>query len=221
MKKPEFLKSIHIGNIIRLEMNKRKITNKILAEKIDRTERIVRNIFKQQSIRINRLIDFSYIIGVDFLQVYLQKMPSFGNYKPVEDEININIDDGQISMILSKKSRTADFTQDIHIGKLLKAEAKKQNMRDALPNIFSCSQSAVNRMFDNPDIDMERLVWMSYILNYDFLRNVYQPYMAVDENEMIANECIAEPCIIKINPKTASIITENRIGIYEGIWSPK
>jgi len=221
MKKPKFLESIHIGAIIRTEMNKQRLTKEMLADKTLLKKWIVRDTFKQQSIKINRLIKFSYALEVDFLQVYLQKMPFFGNSKSFEDKVRIKIDDGQISMTLSKKSRTADFTENIHIGKLLKAEAKKQSMQDALPEILFCSQNAVNRMFDNPDIDTGRLIWMSDILDYDFLRNIYLPYMAVNKEEMIANDCISDTCNVEIEPKAISIITENQMGIYEGIWSPK
>jgi hypothetical protein len=223
MKQPEFLKNLDIGKIIRTEMEKHHLMKDIemIAAKINRSERTIRNTFKEESIKINRLIDLSYAAGVDFLQACLKGIPLFGNVKYFEDEVVIDIIDGQISMIPSKRSRTADFTKHIHIGSLLKIETAKQGMQEILQGILHCTQSAISKVFDKPDIDTKRLIWLSYILNYDFIRNIYLPYMAVNENEMLANDCISDPCRIKIKPEKISIITEEQMGIYHGIWSPK
>jgi hypothetical protein len=221
MKHPEFLKKIHIEKIILAEMEKRHLTKEILAERMNLEKWIIRDALKQSSIKINRLIKFSYAIGFNFLLVYLKEMPMFANTKHFEDEASLDIIDGQAVITLSKKSRTTDFLQSIHIGHILKAEAKRQGIQDLLPNLCYCSQSVINRIFGNPDIYIEDLIQMSYILQYDFLRNIYLPYMAVDKNEMIANECITSPCRFKIKPKTLSIFTEKQIGIYDGDWSPR
>ena len=199
-------------------MKKHRITEETLVNTTSFTKWIIRDTFKQKSIKINKLIDFSYALAENLLDVYLREMPSFGKPKQFDDKVIIRIIDGQTCVIPSTKSKTADFTQDIHIGKLLQAEAKRQNMQDALPDILYCSQSAVNRMFYNPDIDTGRLIWMSYILDYDFIRNIYLPCMAVNE-KMTANDCIADPCIITIKPNTITITTEKQMGIYDGMWS--
>ena len=171
--KPDFLKSIQIGKILREETEKRRLTKKILAERMKLKVWVIRDSFKLENIKINRLIAFSYAIGVDFLQVYLQKMPPFPNTKHFEDEVTIEINNGQFSITPSKRSRTADFTKYIHIGKILKAEAKKQQIIDLLPQIFCCSQSAINRMFNSPDIDMVRLVEMSYLLTSTLFKSKF------------------------------------------------
>jgi len=52
MKKPKFLKVIHIGEVIQAEMKKRQLTEEMLAEKIDdQTKWSVENTFKQKSIK--------------------------------------------------------------------------------------------------------------------------------------------------------------------------
>jgi hypothetical protein len=224
MKHPKLLKDIHIGKIIRAETNKRCLTENMLAEKLNLlkiadevkfTKWIVRDTFKQESIKINRLIAFSYALSVNFLQIYLQKMPVFGKLQSFEDEVIININDEQMTITPSKKNRTADFIQTIHIGQLLKAEAEKQNISaEFLAEIHCCTKSAIYRMYDNPDINTEVLISMSYTLNYDFIRNIYLPYMCVDENEVIANECIPNFCTIKGNPHAISVITEKKTTIY-------
>ena len=221
MKEPNFLKNIYIGEVIRTEMEKRNITKEALAKKMNRTERTVRNLFRRKSIKINRLIELSHLIGVNFLQVYLQKMSSFDNTIYYEDAVIIDFRNG-ITIIPSKKSRTADFTQNIHIGNLLKAEVDRQKMKEEpLSKMCCCSQSTISRSFDKPDIDTELLIRASYALNYDFIRNIYMPYMAVNEDERIANDCIADIQTIKITLKTISIITEKQIGFYHGFWDPK
>jgi len=88
-------------------------------------------------------------------------------------------------------------------------------MRDTLPKLLSCSESAINRMFDNPDIDTARLVKLSYLFNCDFIRNIYMPYMVVDEHETIANDCISDTCTFKIMPNAISIITDKQTRIYQ------
>jgi len=133
-------------------MKKRRITENRLVNLTSFTKWIIRDTFKQKSIKINRLIVFSYALKVNLLDVYLKKMPSFGNTIHYDDEAIIENIDGQLSMILSKKNRTASFTENIHIGELLKAETKKQSMQDALSNIFNCSQSAVNHNCPNNSI---------------------------------------------------------------------
>jgi hypothetical protein len=222
MKQPEFLKNIHIGKIIQTEKENQHLTVSMLAEKVHLKKWVVRDTFKHTSIKINKLIKFSYALGVNFLQIYLQNMPLFGNTEPCEDEVVIKIIDGQLSMIPAKESRTTDFLQSIHIGKLLQAEATKQNLQEEfLSEILCREQSAVSRMYGNSDIDMARLIEMSYVLNYDFIHNIYIPYMAVNEKEIIVNDCISDPCTIKFNPKTISVITEEKTGIYHGTWSQK
>ena len=72
-------------------------------------------------------------------------------------------------------------------------------------------------MYQSPDIDTERLILMSYALRYDFIRNIYLPYISVGENEMIANECISDPCTIRIDAKTVSIMHEKRVDFYHKI----
>ena len=140
-------------------------------------------------------------------------MPAFANTKSFEDAVIIEIVNGQGVVTLSKRSRTADFTQFIHIGKLLKAEANRQKIiEETLADKLCCSQDAISRMYGNPDIDTMRLIDTSYVLNYDFIRNIYLPYMAVNENEMIANECISDPCTIKFKPKIISVILYFRAG---------
>jgi len=217
VKKPEFLKNVHIGKIIRTEMEKRHLTKEMIAERMKLQVWVIRDTFKQKSIKINRLIAFSYAIGVDFLQVYLKEMRSFANTKHFADEVIVKVVNGQLSVTPSKRSRTADFTNHIHIGKISKEEAKRLKMLDLLPRLLNTSQSAINRMFNNPDIDTARLVWLSYLLNCDFIRNVYLPCMAVNENEMIANDSISDSFTIKINPKTVSVITESQTRIYHSI----
>jgi hypothetical protein len=221
MKQPDFLKKIHIGKIILAEMEKRCLTQKILAERMNLKKWIVRDTFKQPNIKINRLIKFSYAIEINFLLVYLKEMPMFANTKHFEDEVTLDVIDGQAVITLSKKSRTTDFLQSIHIGHILKAEAKKQGIQDLLPNFCYCSQSVINRIFGNSDIYMDDLIQMSYVLKYDFLRNVYLPYMAVNKDEMIANDCVDSPCSFKIKPEMLSILSEKQIGIYDGNWSPR
>ena len=222
MKSLQFLKDIHIGEIIRAEMEKQSLTKEILADKMHLEEWIVRDTFKQKSVKINKLIEFSYAVGVNLLQVYLREMPSFGKLDYFNDEVIIKRIDGQICMIPSKRSRTADFTQNIHIGKLLKAEVDKQKMTEETLSEMCCySQSTISRAFGKLDIDTVLLIRASYALNYDFIRNIYLPYMAVDENEMIANDCIADPFIITIKPKVITITTGDQMGIYDGFWSPK
>jgi len=46
MKEPEFLKDIHIGEIIRAEMDKRNLTKEMLADKMHLKEWVVRDTFK-------------------------------------------------------------------------------------------------------------------------------------------------------------------------------
>jgi len=146
-------------------------------------------------------------------------MPQFKNTKPhYEDEVIIKTDGGQIAIILSKKSRTTDFLQFIHIGALLHREAKEQKMtEESLADILCCTQGAISEMFHHTDIDMYRLIRMSYILNYDFIRNIYLPYMCVNPTEMIANDCIADLQVMKITPKTISIVADNNTMIYHKI----
>jgi len=78
---------------------------------------------------------------------------------------------------------------------------------------------AVNRIFDNADIDTERLIWMSYILDYDFLRNVYLPYMAVNKDEIIANDSIFDLRSIRFKPEIISVVMEKQTDIYHKIKS--
>ena len=92
------------------------------------TKWIVRDTFKQKSIKINKLIEFSYATGVNFLLVYLQKMPFFENTEIFTDEIIIKVSQGQAYIYPSKKSKTTFFTQHIHIGNLLEIEAQKQKI---------------------------------------------------------------------------------------------
>ena len=220
MKHTEFLKQIHIGRIIRKEMKQHHVTEAVLAEKINLTKWAIRKIFQQKSIKINRLIEFSYVLGVNFLHVYLQAMPVFDNSVTYEDEVIIKIIDKQTSISIAKGSKNTDFLKFIHIGKILKAEAIKQNISEEnLATILCCSQSAISRIFHNPDIETERLMKLSYALNYDFISNIYLPYMVVNENTMTSNDCISDYCIIKINPKTISLINEKQIGIYYGNWT--
>jgi hypothetical protein len=148
---------------------------------------------------------------IDFLQVYLQHIPPFGKTEHDEDAVIIKIIDGQPSMSLSKKSRTTDFLQSIHIGVLLHKKAKKQNMTEEfLSEILPYTQDTISRMFNNPDIDTERLIWMSYALNYDFLRNVYLPYICVNKPEITDNNSITDFRSIK----TISVITNDETIIY-------
>jgi len=215
MKPPEFLKKIHIGEIIRAEMKQRHLTDVVLAEKLGCTKWMVRKLLKHKSIKINKLIELSYAIGVNLLLSYLNEMPLFKNTKTTDDEVIIKIINKQIVLIPAKKVRTTEFLQSIHIGRILKKESKIQKVTEkTLSNVLRCTQSTVNRIFSYPDIDIERLILMSYKLNYDFIRNIYLTYMAIDENEMIANDIILDGCIVKINLKTVSIITEKDTVIF-------
>jgi len=149
-------------------------------------------------------------------------MPLLGKPEHFEDKVIIKIIEGKICLIPSKRSRTADFTQNIHIGNLLKAEAKRQKMtEETLSEMCLSTQSTMSRALGKPDIDTELLIRASYALNYDFLRNVYLPCMAVKENEMIANDYIDDPCIITIHSKTINSIAGKQMHIYDGIWLPK
>jgi hypothetical protein len=147
-------------------------------------------------------------------------MPLFEDSEPYEDDVIIKIIDNQIFINQAKGCRSTDFLKSIHIGKILKTETIKQHISEEnLATIICCTQSAISRMFHNPDIDIERLIKISYKLNYDFIRNIYLPYMSVNEDTMTSNECISDGCIIKINPKTISVINEKQTGIYYGNWS--
>jgi ribosome-binding protein aMBF1 (putative translation factor) len=220
MQIPEFLQEIHIGKIIHAEMKQRHLTNKMLADKIDDSRWVVRKLFQQKSIKINKLIEISYAMGINLLDVYLREMPLLGNTESFADEIKIIIINEQVSIIPSKRSRSAHFLSSIHIGKIIKQEIQKQNiMEKTLSDTLSCSQSTVSRIFSEPDIDIERLILFSYQLDYDFIRNIYLPYIGVDEKEMIANDMLSNTCEISINSKSASVITEKRCLIYHVISS--
>ncbi|MCL1851169.1 MAG: hypothetical protein FWF70_07215 [Bacteroidetes bacterium] len=203
-------------------MKQHHFSEVVLAEKLNLTKWAIRKLFQQKSIRINRLIEISYILGVNFLHVYLQKMPLFENSEYYEDDVIIKIVDNQVFINPAKGSRNPDFLKSIHIGKILKTETLKQHISEEnLAPVICCTQSAISRIFHNHDIDIERLIKISYKLNYDFIRNVYLPYMSVNGNIMTSNDCIFDNCIIKINPKTISIINEKQTGIYHGDWEKK
>ncbi|MCL2042474.1 MAG: hypothetical protein FWG84_10640 [Bacteroidales bacterium] len=89
---------------------------------------------------------------------------------------------------------------------------------ETLSKMCLSTQSTMSRALGKPDIDTELLIRASYALNYDFLRNVYLPYMAVNENEIIANGCIAAPCVFTIEPKMIEVVTEKQEGFYSGMW---
>jgi len=95
MKQTEFLKYINIGKIIQAEMRKRNLIKDIetIAEKANLTKWIIKNTFRQEVIKINRLIKLSYATEIDFLQVYLQQMSPIGNTKYIEDEVIIEYND--------------------------------------------------------------------------------------------------------------------------------
>jgi len=215
MKKPEFLKKIHIGKIISTVMKQRNLTIIILAERIGTTKCSVNRMLKQKSLKINRIIEVSYALGENLLHYYLNEMPLLMNTETNDDEIIIKIKKDNVVVTPSKKIRTTEFLQFIHIGKILKEESKKQKVSETtLSNIIYRTQSTVSRIFKDSDIDIERLILSSYYLNYDFIRNIYLPFMAVDTNKMIANDIIFEGCTIKVNPKKVSIITERQTVTY-------
>jgi hypothetical protein len=221
MKEIEFLDTVNIGSDIRTEMERQHLTARMFADKSNTPQWILTEALAQKDIKVNLLIDFSYTLEIDLFHNYLQYMPLFDNHTVSEDEMFISIQNGQATIIPSKRCRTADFTQLIHIGNLLKDETERQNIsRKHLSKILCCEISAIRRMFLNPNIGMERLVKMSYILNYDFIRRVYMPYMAVNKSEPIANDYISD-ALITINPKTVSIAKENEIVFYQNYLTVK
>jgi len=146
MKQPEFLKKIHIGKIISTEMKQRNLTEIILADKIGRTKWVVRKMIHQKSLKINKLVELSYAIGVNLLYFYLKEMPLLKNTETIDDEIIIKIIKEQVVLIPSKKTRTTEFLHSIHIGKILKKEAKIQKVTEkTLSNVLCCSQSTVSK----------------------------------------------------------------------------
>ena len=221
MKQPEFLKKIHIGEIIRAEMKQHHLTDIMLANKIGLSKWGVSKMLKHKSLKVNKIIELSYAIGVNLLHSYLKGMPVLKNTETSDDEIIIKIINEQVVIIPSKKIRTSEFLQSVHIGKILKKEVKYQKItEEALSKVLCCTQSTVSRIFTHPDIDIERLILLSYKLNCDFIRNIYLPFMAVDENEMITNDIISDGCSIKINPKAVSIITEKQPVVYLNAAAP-
>jgi len=215
MKQPQFLKNIHIGEIIRAAMKKRCLTDIMLAERIGLTKWGVTKMLKQKSLKINKIIELSYIIGVNLLHTYTKEMPLLKNSEMYEDEIINKVENEQLVVIPSKKVRTSEFLPFIHIGNILKKESKIQKVTETtLSKVICRTQSTTSRIFKYPDIDIERLILISFKLNFDFIRNIYLPYMAVDENDTIANDIFSDECIIKINPKKITIITEKQTITY-------
>ena len=211
----QFLKNIHIGKIIHNEVKQQKITDTTLADKLNGTKCAIRKLFKQKSIHINKLIEISYLLGVNLLYVYnhvllLEEKPEFH-----EDEVTIKIVKEQISLIPAKKQRAFYFLQSIHIGELVKREAKQQNVTEVeLANALFCSPSTISRIFYEPDIDTERLIRLSEKLKYDFIGNIYLPYMAINEPKTIANDFITNECIISVKPQQITVATEKQTIFY-------
>lgn len=64
--------------------------------------------------------------------------------------------------------------KNIYIGKLIKERVDElQIPYSKFARMINCSRAGLYRIFENKSIDIERLVCISNVLEYDFIREIY------------------------------------------------
>lgn len=68
-----------------------------------------------------------------------------------------------------------DDVRDIHIGSIIRRRVDSCGMSYAeFARRINCERSSLYHLFKCKSIDIDRLILISKVLDYDFIRNVYQ-----------------------------------------------
>lgn len=81
----------------------------------------------------------------------------------------------QVRILISgKRQMLYNDCKNIYIGKLIKERVDElQIPYSKFARMIHCSRAGLYRIFENKSIDIERLVYISHVLEYDFIREVY------------------------------------------------
>ena len=68
------MNELHIGTLIRDELRRQGLNNRILADALSINMRTVNKIFRKQDIDTSQLLRISQCLGVDFFKYYFEKV---------------------------------------------------------------------------------------------------------------------------------------------------
>ena len=81
-------------------------------------------------------------------------------------------------------------TTHIHIGKIIREKLAENSMTIAdFASKINCERTTVYHIFKNKSIDIEKLIKISEVLNYDFIQEIYtKPNEKIPQTVFIALE---------------------------------
>ena len=93
--------------------------------------------------------------------------------------------------------------KDIHIGPIIKQKVEENSMTiKEFAEKINCERSTVYHIFKQKSIDIERLIKISEVLNYDFIFEVY-----LKNRDKIINTSSSVYVAVEINPDSLQQIT--------------
>jgi len=177
MKHDDFLKDLHIGEIIREIAKQKGVSSKKIADIISRDQNNADKIFRLNDINVEDVVRISYLLEyhiLDFItQKYLSHLPNPGNYVKATSRL-MKFDIQKNEVVIFDPFSNCDFLKKTHIGQHIKEVAKqnKWNIRE-MARQLNCSPSMVIYIYKNKSIKVKRLILISNILQYNFIAAVY------------------------------------------------
>lgn len=94
----------------------------------------------------------------------------------------------------------------IYIGKLIKAKVEEQHLtRAEFARMIHCARTSLYHIFNSKNIDVERLLLISKVLNYDFIKEVYLKGELLLENESQEEQEVGPHIVLPIRNKEIDV----------------
>jgi len=183
MKHDDFLRDLHIGEIIKEIAQQNGVSSKQIAEAICRYQQNADKIFRLEDMDIGDIVRISYLLEYNILipiaEKYLSNLPVNAHIIDTESYL-LKIDMRTQRVITDEVLYNCDFVKDINIGQHIREIATKRGYtaQDMAKHLY-CVHSTVCHLYVNKSLKVKKLIQISNILHYNFIAELYLPQMAV------------------------------------------
>ncbi|MDR3266196.1 MAG: hypothetical protein LBT24_01315 [Tannerella sp.] len=155
----------NIGAIIEGHFKRSQMTFDNFAMGLKCSKPTILSIFKHKSIGIERLVLVSEMLAFDFIHTFY--------WKGMDTCPGMNMISGIVESI-EHISVSYIFEHDINIGAIIKKHLLDHKIKFTdFADMLDCEINVVNAIFSHKSIDIEQLIKICIVLNYDFINILY------------------------------------------------
>ena len=212
MKDNDFLKDLHIGNIIKEIALQKAITSKKIAEMINRYHNNADKLFHLDDMNVEDVVRISYLLEYNILdfvaQKYLSHLPSIDYINAPSRLMKFNLEKKEV--IIYGTLNNCDFLKNTHIGQRIREVAvrNKWNVREMAKQLH-CSTSMVIYIYKSKYLTIKKLIHISNALQFNFIAKVYLSQMTMILSLKMVDGCTLSLDSLQMHHKNPNNITIN------------